>query len=167
MCLRQRRRLGRLHLGDLVGVDARDAHALCMYLKHDAHGVAFSPLKNGLQHEDDEVHRREIVVVNQDPVERRRLELLFAFTLDDDRFVWLTRSSGHNLNDARIEHARLFLDSKIPAPLVECSSLKPHHFYDLYYPDETGRTASAFEGSGTRSRHPACRFWKRQFKLKA
>ncbi len=90
MRLRQSGRLRRFHLGDLAGINSGHAHALRMHLKHDAHGVRFRPLKDRLQDEDDEIHRRKIVIVNQDLVERRRLELLLAFALGDEGFVRLT-----------------------------------------------------------------------------
>src|SRR5215204_3591335 len=67
-----------LHLGDLVGVDARDADALRVDGPHDAEGVRLGLAEDLPEDFDDELHRREVVVVQQDAEERRLLQPLPA-----------------------------------------------------------------------------------------
>src|SRR5215213_5784034 len=67
-----------LHLGDLVGVDARDADALRVHGPHDAEGVRLRLAEDLREDFDDELHRREVVVVQQDAEERRLLQPLPA-----------------------------------------------------------------------------------------
>jgi hypothetical protein len=51
--------------GDLVRVNAGDADALVMDLEHDGYSVSVVAVKNVLKNENDEFHRSEIVVVQQ------------------------------------------------------------------------------------------------------
>src|SRR5215204_979521 len=67
-----------LHLGDLVGVDARDADALRVHGPHDAEGVRLRLAEDLREDFDHELHRREVVVVQQDAEERRLLQPLPA-----------------------------------------------------------------------------------------
>src|SRR5918997_5306407 len=79
---RHLRDLLNFHLGDLVGVDARDADALRVHGPHDAEGVPFGLAEDLHEDFDDELHRREVVVVQQDAVERRLLQPLPALCGD-------------------------------------------------------------------------------------
>ena len=61
--------LGDFGLGHLIGVDAADADALVVHVQHDA-GRLFPPLvEEALQHVHDELHRRVVVIQQQDLVE--------------------------------------------------------------------------------------------------
>src|SRR5438874_1190762 len=79
---RQLRRALNLHLCDLVCVDARDADTLRMHGPHDLERVAVRLAEDFFQDLDDELHRREVVVVQEDAEERGLLQLLPALCGD-------------------------------------------------------------------------------------
>ena len=60
-------------------LNPRHADALIVNLKHDAHSFAFRTVEDLHQDEDDEFHRRVIVVVEQHFVQRRLFQPLPGF----------------------------------------------------------------------------------------
>ena len=58
-----------LSLGHLVWVDAALSHALGVNVQHDLHGVFACLVEDVLQDDNDEFHRRVVVVEQQHPVE--------------------------------------------------------------------------------------------------
>ncbi len=63
--------LRHLGLGNLVGEDAALPYSVMMDVQHDL-GCGFDVLlEKFLQHQNDELHRRVIVIQKQDPIERR------------------------------------------------------------------------------------------------
>src|SRR4051812_25253633 len=71
-----------LHLGYLVGVDARDAQAFGMDGPHDSERIGLAFAEDLTQDFDDELHRREVVVVQEDSEERRSLQTLARLCRD-------------------------------------------------------------------------------------
>src|SRR6059058_5227516 len=67
-------RLGDLGFGHLEGIDARDRVSVRVRVQHEARRVAFRLVEDVDQDEDDELHRRVVVVVQEDFVELRALE---------------------------------------------------------------------------------------------
>lgn len=63
------------HLGfsDFVRIDTADSDAFVVDVEHDAGGIFLSLVEKPLQDEDHKLHRREVVVQQQDFVERRLL----------------------------------------------------------------------------------------------
>src|SRR5258705_992676 len=79
VCSGKIRRLSSLHLGYLVGKAPGHAHALDMNLEHNSKSIAFCAIEHLGKHMYDELHSREIVVMDQNLVEWRFFQLLFTF----------------------------------------------------------------------------------------
>src|SRR5262245_35586122 len=67
--------LGDLRLGYLIGIDPADANSLLMHMKHDARGLFAALVEKALQHVHDELHRRVVVVQQQNLVQAGLLGL--------------------------------------------------------------------------------------------
>src|ERR1700750_21980 len=65
-----------LHLGYLVGVDARAAGPVRVHGPHYTESFGLALAKDKAQDFDDELHRRVVVVVQEDAEERRLLQTL-------------------------------------------------------------------------------------------
>lgn len=66
--------------GNVASVNPADATALGVYFEHDTHGAFLIHPEDALQHMNDKVHGREIVIEQQHLVERRRSnDGVFAF----------------------------------------------------------------------------------------
>ena len=76
----RRDRLG-LGFGDFPRIDAGDAAAVQVHLHHDPVGLGRRFLEQRLEHLDHELHRRVVVVQQDDLVERRILVLVSARSL--------------------------------------------------------------------------------------
>lgn len=82
MFLRQRQDARDFCFSYFVSKDACDTNALMMYLKHDPDRILLGLMKDIHQDKHHKLHRRVIVIVKQDLVERRFLQLLFALGLN-------------------------------------------------------------------------------------
>src|SRR5689334_15955919 len=74
--------LGDLGFRDLIGENAADTHAVTMDMEHDLHGFFAGLVKELLQYVDDELHRRVVVVQDQNLVEAGLLGLWACFCDD-------------------------------------------------------------------------------------
>ena len=54
--------LRHLGFGDLVRIDAANTDAFMVHVKHDAGRILLSLVEEALQHQNHELHRREVVV---------------------------------------------------------------------------------------------------------
>ena len=75
-------RLFRFHCGYLVRICAGYAHALVVDLEHDGKGVRFRAVKNVLEHENNELHRRKIIIMEDDLEQLWLFEFGLAFCQD-------------------------------------------------------------------------------------
>ena len=62
-----------LGFGDLVRKDADDRDALAMHGQHDFDGLRMAHVEQTFKNMDDEFHRREIIVQEQNFIHRRAL----------------------------------------------------------------------------------------------
>ena len=60
-----------LGLGNFVGEDAADPDTLLVNVKHNLRRFFVAFAEEALQHEDDELHRRVVVIQHDDLVHRR------------------------------------------------------------------------------------------------
>src|SRR5579885_3076661 len=72
----ERHHLGAARLGDLARVDARHADAGAVDVEHDLGRRGLVVVEDRHQHPDDELHRRVVVVVEEDLVPPRPRDLL-------------------------------------------------------------------------------------------
>lgn len=74
------------HFGlcDLERIDANDRDTLCMDGHHDVLCARAVHVEESLQHINDELHRRVVVIQHQDFVKRRSLGFRFALLHDAD-----------------------------------------------------------------------------------
>lgn len=77
--------LGYLRLGNLVCIDPAQPNTLLVDVKHDPGRLLAGAIKETLEDEHDEFHRRVIIIEKQNPVERR----LLGF--DRNRCSWCSR----------------------------------------------------------------------------
>src|ERR1043165_6543382 len=73
---RETGRLLDLHLGDLVGKGSGGTRAAEVDVEHDLDGLLLRHVEDRYQHPHHELHGGVVVVVEQDPEERRFLDLL-------------------------------------------------------------------------------------------
>src|SRR6185295_6690714 len=85
-----------LHLSDFIRVDASQTQTLSVYVQHDLNGITLAVIEHSLQDEDDKLHRGEIVIMQQDLIKRRPLELRLALGLFYNTVFKLLR--GHTAN---------------------------------------------------------------------
>src|SRR5574338_899795 len=71
-----------LRLGDLKRIQTAEPFPLGVHLEHDAERLCGCLVENRLQHVHDKIHRRVVVVQQEDPIEIRLLGLL-ARSLED------------------------------------------------------------------------------------
>ena len=81
-CLGQVHRLIGLGFGYFIRIDAGDADTFLMDLKHDSYRIRVRSLENILQHKDDKLHRRKIVIVKKDLEKLRFFEPGFLLGQD-------------------------------------------------------------------------------------
>lgn len=65
--------LGYLRLGNLVCIDPAQPNTLLVDVKHDPGRLLAGAIKEPLEDEHDEFHRRVIIIEKQNPIERRLL----------------------------------------------------------------------------------------------
>jgi hypothetical protein len=75
--------LASLHLGDFVRVNTRDPDPLVVHEEHDARGVCLIVVKHGPENVDHELTCRVVVIMNEDFVESRTLDLFPSLRLGD------------------------------------------------------------------------------------
>ena len=68
---------------DLIGKYSALPNTVMVNMKHDSRGGFMVLVEEPLQHVDHELHRRVVVIEDQNPVETRSLGLRFGF--GDDR----------------------------------------------------------------------------------
>jgi hypothetical protein len=67
-----------LRFGDFTRKDARDPHAFIMNLQHNTYRIAFRVMEDADEYDDDEIHRRIIIIMQKNFIERRFFDLLLA-----------------------------------------------------------------------------------------
>ena len=86
-------------LGDIAGEDGDHAGAFLMRRDHDVVGLVLGHVELTLQHHDDELTRRVVVVEQDDLVQPRPLDLrLDLGTRGDDRIAHRRKCSGFMRN---------------------------------------------------------------------
>src|ERR1044071_3371242 len=70
-----------LHLSDFISKDASQTGTFPVHVEHESNRLVFAVIEYSLQDEDHKLHRREIVVMQKDLVERRALQLCLTLSL--------------------------------------------------------------------------------------
>lgn len=76
-----------LGLGDLIGEEATKPDAVLVNVKHDPRRVLPPLVEELFQHKDDKLHRRIIVVEQQNLVKRRLLGFWLGFSDNADIYI--------------------------------------------------------------------------------